>query len=152
MKIGIAKNKKKIFINLNNKNIEIHPLWLRERVNNAEYLDQNNGQRLYDPSELNKKLKIKKAFIKNKYLNVQFTDGTNSDYEIQEIFEELNKSSNNKNILLWNSKLKMKPIFKYKKRMFKEKEGYKFLKSFYKYGFGIVKNLPKKKKYCNKIC
>ena len=55
MKIGIAKNKKKIFINLNNKNIEIHPLWLRERVNNAEYLDQNNGQRLYDPSELNKK-------------------------------------------------------------------------------------------------
>tara|TARA_B100000579_G_scaffold134512_1_gene108886 strand:+ start:4658 stop:5764 length:1107 start_codon:yes stop_codon:yes gene_type:complete len=151
MKIGIAKNKKKIFINLNNKNIEIHPLWLRERVNNAEYLDQNNGQRLYDPSELNKKLKIKKAFIKNKYLNVQFTDGTNSDYEIQEIFEELNKSSNNKNILLWNSKLKMKPIFKYKKRMFKEKEGYKFLKSFYKYGFGIVKNLPKKKNIVTKF-
>ena len=54
MKIGVAKNKKKIFVNALNKNTEIHPLWLRERVNNSDYLDKNNGQRLYEPSEIKK--------------------------------------------------------------------------------------------------
>ena len=50
MKIGVAKNKKKIFISALNKSTEIHPLWLRERVTNSDYLDKNNGQRLYEPS------------------------------------------------------------------------------------------------------
>ena len=54
MKIGVAKNKKKVFVNALNRNTEIHPLWLRERVNNADYLDKNNGQRLYEPSEIKK--------------------------------------------------------------------------------------------------
>ena len=64
MKIGVAKNKKKIFVSLYKKNIELHPLWLRERVNNRELLDKNTGQRLYDPSELNHKLKIKRALTR----------------------------------------------------------------------------------------
>ena len=58
MKIGVAKNNKKTVIFINNKNKEIHPLWLRERVNNPELLDQNNRQRLYEPSDLNRKIKI----------------------------------------------------------------------------------------------
>ena len=62
MKIGVAKNKKKIFVNVLNKNTEIHPLWLRERVNNTDYLDKNNGQRLYEPSEIKKKPKNPKRF------------------------------------------------------------------------------------------
>ena len=70
MKIGVAKNKKKIFVSLYKKNIELHPLWLRERVNNQGLLDKNTGQRLYDPADLNHKLKIKKALIKKKLLNV----------------------------------------------------------------------------------
>ena len=67
MKIGVAKNKKKIFVSLYKKNIELHPLWLRERVNNQGLLDKNTGQRLYDPADLNHKLKIKKALIKKNY-------------------------------------------------------------------------------------
>ena len=66
MKIDIAKNKKKIILSLYNKNIEIHPLWLRERVNSSKYLDKNNGQRLYDPSKLNEHLKIKEAHLLKK--------------------------------------------------------------------------------------
>ena len=48
MKIGVAKNKKKVFVSLYKKNLEIHPIWLRERVNNEDLLDQISGQRLYD--------------------------------------------------------------------------------------------------------
>ncbi len=151
MKIGIAKNKKKIFVSLYNKNIEIHPLWLRERVNDSEHLDKNNNQRLYNPSELNKRLKIKKALIKNKNLNVHFTDGIVSDYQIKDLFDEINKSTSNKDILLWGSNIKHKPVVKYKPRMFEKKEGYIFLKNFYKYGFVIAKKTPSKKNFVTRF-
>ena len=54
MRIGVAKNKKKIFVHALKRNTEIHPLWLRERVTNVDCLDKNNGQRLYEPSEIKK--------------------------------------------------------------------------------------------------
>ena len=151
MKIDIAKNKKKIILSLYNKNIEIHPLWLRERVNSSKYLDKNNGQRLYDPSKLNEHLKIKEALIKKKLLNVHFTDGIKSKYKIKDLIDEINKASNNKNILLWNSKIKNRPAYTYNKKMFEGTLGYKFLKNFYKYGFVIAKNTPTNKSFVTKF-
>ena len=66
MRIEVAKNKRRIIFFYNKqKNIELHPLWLRERISNTKYLDRATGQRLYDPAKLNQKLKIKKALIKN---------------------------------------------------------------------------------------
>ena len=47
MKLGVAKNKKKILVSGYNNSLVIHPMWLRERVTDAKYLDKNNGQRLY---------------------------------------------------------------------------------------------------------
>ena len=48
MKIQLNENK--IFYN-NGKSIqEIHPFWLRERVENKEFLDEITQQRLFDPS------------------------------------------------------------------------------------------------------
>ena len=51
----------------------------------------------------------------------------------------------NPKVFLWNTKLKKKPIFKLKTKMFEKKEGLIFLKNFYKYGFAIVKKTPQKK-------
>ena len=147
MKIGVAKNKKKIFVSLYKKNIELHPLWLRERVNNQELLDKNTGQRLYDPSDLNHKLKIKKALIKRKKLNVEFTDGIESEYHIDDLLEEINKNLLDKKVSLWNSKIKNRPILRFKANMFDNKEGCSFLEKFYKYGFSILKNTPAKKNF-----
>ena len=151
MKIGVAKNKKKIFVFLHKKNIELHPLWLRERVNNQELLDKNTGQRLYDPSDLNHKLKIKKALINKKLLNVEFTDGIESQYHIDELLEEINKNIINKKISLWNSRIKNKPFYTFKPNMFDNKEGYSFLEKFYKYGFSILKKTPAKKNFIIKF-
>ena len=47
MKLGVDKNKKKILVSGYNNSIVIHPMWLRERVTDAKYLDKNNGLRLY---------------------------------------------------------------------------------------------------------
>jgi len=151
MKIGVAKNKKRIFVSLYKKNIELHPLWLRERVNNQELLDQNTGQRLYDPSDLNQELKIKRALIKKSSLNVEFSDGIESNYQIEDLINEINKNLSNKKISLWNSKIKNKPISRFKPNMFDNKEGYFFLEKFYKYGFSIVKNTPAKKNFITKF-
>ena len=151
MKIGVAKNKKKIFVSLYKKNVELHPLWLRERVNNRELLDQNTGQRLYDPSDLNHSVKIKKALIKKNSLNVEFTDGIESEYQIEDLINEINKNLSNKKISLWNSNIKNKPISRFKLNMFNKKEGFCFLKKFYKYGFSILKKTPAKKNFVIKF-
>ncbi len=47
MKIEI--DSKKVFINSGNNKEEIHPFWLRERINNEDALDKGNQQRLFDP-------------------------------------------------------------------------------------------------------
>ena len=67
MKIELNQNK--IFFN-NGKSVqEIHPFWLRERVDGDEYLDKGTQQRLFDPSQMDgeiiiKKLKLKMEFLK----------------------------------------------------------------------------------------
>ena len=61
MKIELSENK--IFFN-NGKSVqEIHPFWLRERVDGEKYLDKGTQQRLFDPSAMNSEVVIKKAII-----------------------------------------------------------------------------------------
>ena len=151
MKIGVAKNKKKIFVHALKKNTEIHPLWLRERVTNIDLLDENNGQRLYEPSEIKKNLKIKSALIKKKFLNVQFNDGVKTEFIIKDLLNEIHKKEEKRDIIFWDANLLKKPIFKFKKNLFDCKDGYKILKSFYKYGFVIIKNAPVKKNYLSRF-
>ena len=50
MNIEVEKNR--IFFNDGNNRQEIHPFWLRERVENKEFLDEITQQRLFDPSNL----------------------------------------------------------------------------------------------------
>ena len=48
MKIELNENK--IFFNNGQSVQEIHPFWLRERVDGEEFLDKGTQQRLFDPS------------------------------------------------------------------------------------------------------
>ena len=78
MRIEITKNK--VFLKLPKKKLEIHPLWLRERARLDNLYDKNTDQRLYDPSELNANLKIKKASLSNGHLDINFDDGIKFNY------------------------------------------------------------------------
>ena len=140
MRIQISNNK--VFLKLPKKKLEIHPLWLRERARLDNLYDKNTDQRLYDPSELNTNLKIKKASISNGHLNINFNDGIKFDYEIKELFYELNKNLPYEKPILWNSKLKLAPTANYKEHMFETISMYDLLQNFYKYGFVIIKNAP----------
>ena len=141
MKIEVDKNS--IFlVTHKNKNFEIHPIWLRERARNEKLVDKNNDQRLYDPSQLDKNLKIKRASVNNGNLNVEFTDGIKFKYEVNELLYELDKKEPIEKLVLWNSSLQKKPTTEYKKDIFETKEMFNILQNFYKYGFVIFKNVP----------
>ena len=50
MKLQLLDNK--VFFENNGSKKEIHPFWLRERVNGQNFVDKTTQQRLFDPTEL----------------------------------------------------------------------------------------------------
>tara|TARA_Y100000590_G_scaffold470122_1_gene662126 strand:- start:666 stop:1772 length:1107 start_codon:yes stop_codon:yes gene_type:complete len=150
VKIEVVKNNK-ILVNSSKENFEIHPLWLRERVKTEELVDKHNDQRLYDPSELDANLKIKKASMSNGHLNIEFTDGIKFKYEISDLLYELSKKEPIEKLILWNSNLKKKPTINYNEDIFESKIMYDLLQDFYKYGFVIFKNVPIEDNYILKF-
>ena len=90
MKIELNQNK--VFYNNGSEKKEIHPFWLRERVNGGEYLDKGTQQRLFDPTSLSSNISINKANINEKYLEIDFNDGVTSKLEIDKIALEFSKN------------------------------------------------------------
>ena len=147
MKIDVNNNI--VILNNNNQKTEIHPLWLRERVNEKEYLDNKTKQRLFDPSIL-EKIEIKSAIIEDNTLKLIFNDGVSSIFQIDQLKSEFLDSDNLLNTVkpcLWDSSFKDTPKYSYKKNFVESEEMFNLLKSFYKYGFVIIKNLPTENNY-----
>jgi hypothetical protein len=71
------------------RNFSIHPLWLRERVNNNQFLDQNNYQRLYEPSLLDVDIKFLKYDFEDNYLKVEFTDNAKGVFSLDSLLNDL---------------------------------------------------------------
>ena len=59
MKIELTENK--VYFNNGSVKKEIHPFWLRERVDGEEFLDKGTQQRLFDPTTLNNEISINTA-------------------------------------------------------------------------------------------
>ena len=145
----IELNNKKVIFNNNQNKIEIHPIWLRERVRDEQFLDKNNDQRLFDPSSLNN-VNIESAKINNDTLELTFNDGVTSKFEINKLTSEFIDSENLSNTVkqkFWDSSLKSNPMYEFKENLFDSKDMYDLLKSFYEYGFVIIKNVPTQNNY-----
>jgi len=145
MRIQVAK--KKVYLKLPKKNLEIHPFWLRERAKNKNLVDKNTDQRLYDPSDLNHRVRIKKTSINKNSLNVEFSDGVKSNYKVRELIYELKEKKPYERILLWDSRLKKIPFVRYQKDMLEKRIAYNFLQDFYRYGFVVLKKTPTKEDF-----
>ena len=70
MKIELHENK--VYFNNGTEKKEIHPFWLRERVDGEEFVDKGTQQRLFDPTSLNNDIIINKASIHEEFLEVNF--------------------------------------------------------------------------------
>jgi hypothetical protein len=91
MKIELNNNK--VFFNIDQIQKEIHPIWLRERVRDEEFLDKNNDQRLFDPSFIDN-ITIINAKINNDMLELTFGDGVTSKFDINKLKSEFLDSEN----------------------------------------------------------
>ena len=83
MKIELDENK--IYFNSGSIKKEIHPFWLRERVDGEEFLDKGTQQRLFDPTTLNSEISINTANINDKFLEIDFNDGVKSKLNIDKL-------------------------------------------------------------------
>ena len=147
MKIEVNNNI--VIFNHNNRKIEIHPIWLRERVREEKYLDKNNDQRLFDPSFLDT-IDIRNARISNDILELTFSDDVTSKFQISRLVSEFLDSESLLNIVqqqVWDSSLQSRPTYEFRDNFYESKEMYDLLKSFYKYGFVIIKNVPIQNNY-----
>ena len=143
MKIELNENK--IYFNNGSLKKEIHPFWLRERVDGEEFLDKGTQQRLFDPTSLDNEISINKANINENFLEIDFNDGVSSKIEIDKIAQEFsNEDTVIKPItkIKWDSTLKDIKNFRYQDNFFESKEMHDLLVSFYKYGFVVIKNIP----------
>ena len=144
MKIELNDNK--VFFEKQGAKKEIHPFWLRERVNSENFLDQKTQQRLFDPTMLKNSSEISKVNISDKFLEVSFKDGSYAKLVIENILKEFEKDNELYfiNKISWKSDFQNNNIYKFNKNFFEEKIMYESLLDFYKYGFVIFENVPTK--------
>ena len=142
MKIELKNNK--VFFENQGFKKEIHPFWLRERVNGDSYIDKGTQQRLFDPTELKENIEINDLNLSNDFLEITFNDGAYTKLAIKNILKEFSNKNEVKDInkIEWDSSLKKYNIFKFKDNFFEDKEMYKALINFYQYGFVIFKEVP----------
>ncbi len=142
MKIELTDNK--VFFEKQGVKKEIHPFWLRERVNSENFLDQKTQQRLFDPTMLKNSSEISKVNISDKFLEVSFKDGAYAKLVIENILKEFEKDNELYfiNKISWKSDFQNNNIYKFNKNFFEEKMMYESLLDFYKYGFVIFENVP----------
>ena len=143
MKIELNDNK--VFLENQGLKKEIHPFWLRERIDGNQYIDQITQQRLFDPTELKNNIKIDKLNLSGDFLEVTFSDGAYSKFSIDNIFNEfLNNNNQNINKIKWDSSFKISDNFAFEENIFEKQNMYEALVHFYKYGFVIFKKVPTK--------
>ena len=142
MKIELTDNK--VFFEKQGAKKEIHPFWLRERVNSENFLDQKTQQRLFDPTMLKNSSEISKVNISDEFLEVSFKDGAYAKLVIENILKEFEKDNELYfiNKISWKSDFQNNNIYKFNKNFFEEKIMYESLLDFYKYGFVIFENVP----------
>ena len=83
-----AANELSIELSAGNR-FPIHPLWLRERCQDAKSLDLRTGQRLQDPSDLDLQLGLVSVIeVEPGRYRIRFTDGHEADFLAGEILAE----------------------------------------------------------------
>ena len=147
MKIKLNDNK--VFFDDNGIKKEIHPFWLRERINSEDYVDKSTQKRLFDPTKIQKKIKIESINLIDDFLEVKFNDGAFAKLSTQDIIKEFKNNNFVKFIKKekWDSSFKNENTIKYEDNFFEKKEMYHALINFYKYGFIIFKNVPTKNNF-----
>ena len=121
------------------KGTKLNSLWLRERLSGENYVDQNNMQRLYEPSLLDEDLCIKEFRIADNFISINFSDGAEGKISIDEIYNEINFIDCIPQKKIWKKSDKLQ-VFDNNKINKDKNSLIEMLRSFYEYGYVIIEN------------
>ena len=139
MKIFLDKSECLVLDHNDFKNFSIHPLWLRERINNKKFLDKNNYQRLYEPSLLDTNIKFLKYSVEDNHLKVEFTDKAIGVFSLDSLLNDLFSNDIIPKKKPWKNEFINLPIYDFNS-LHEQKHFSKLLSDFQELGFIIVKN------------
>ena len=130
MKIELIDNK--VFFENHGLRKEIHPFWLRERVNGDDHVDKKTQQRLFDPTNLQDNIQIDNIDLSKDFLEVKFNDGTFTKLAITNILKEFSSTNEVKHIekVQWDSSLKEFNNFEFEENFLIIKKCIKLYKIF----------------------
>ena len=139
MKIFLDESECLVLDHKDFKSFSIHPLWLRERINNKKFLDKNNYQRLYEPSLLDSDIKFLKYNLEDNHLKVEFTDNAKGVFSLDSLLNDLLSADVVPQKKPWKNEFIDLPIYDFN---FLHRQEYfsKLLSEFQELGFIIVKN------------
>ena len=120
-----------------------HALWLRERISDEKNVDENNLQRLYEPSLLDENLFIKRYSQNENTLEIIFSDGFVGNFLIQDLLNEINQYDIVPNQKPWQENLTL-PFHNYDNFKNSSDLTMDMLKDFHALGFVIITDLSKK--------
>ncbi len=127
------------------KRLPIHPLWLRERCQDAASMDALTGQRLHDPSDLDLELRyLAVSETAAGRLRVQFSDGHQAEFVSAEILAEAAMLPGDIGCpapLHWDATLRELPRAAWSNAE-KDEEIEGWLTQFLQYGFIIFSGVP----------
>jgi gamma-butyrobetaine dioxygenase len=123
----------------------IHPLWLRERCQDAKSIDLRTGQRLEDPSDVDLQLGLTAVSeVEPGRYRIRFSDGHEADFLAREILAEANLPVGDHDcppIRLWDSSLTQIPRLAWSLNP-TDAEKAAWLKPFLELGFVIFTGVP----------
>jgi len=143
MKIDFDQNE--VRIEIEGLEYNLHPLWIRERSNEENMVDQNSLQRLYDPEKLPVDLKISDlTHINKEKVRIKFSDDHAAEYCLKSLAKELQRSKGLPEKILWdNSNIELKNFeFNYDEN--EDDQLLKILHYYHQYGFVLVSGLDPK--------
>jgi len=125
----------------------IHPIWLRERCQDASTIDLRTGQRLHDPSDLDPRLALTAVTqIEPGKFRVHFSDGHQADFLECDILAEATLRAGDHDLpapRLWNATLQLGPRARWNSEP-SDAERADWLAQFLELGFVIFTEVPTK--------
>jgi gamma-butyrobetaine dioxygenase len=129
----------------NGEQIGIHPLWLRERCQDADSMDLRSSQRLHDPSDFDLDLRyVALSTPAPGRLRVRFSDGHEADFAESEILAEAAMPPGDYGCpapVLWDAKLADMPRAQWLANP-EDARVAEWMESFLRYGFIIFRGVP----------
>jgi gamma-butyrobetaine dioxygenase len=132
-------NRRRLVLDHQDQTHEFTALWLRERSPDDKTRDPYTGQRLIEAAELPLNLNIDTAEVAGGQLNLCFSDGHHTTFELAALFDEEGSDSPQR---LWDATEAPNPVTEFSTALEDDATLLSMLEALHRNGFVIVSGVP----------